>query len=191
MYRRLVSHWEEPAKVIIHAVEPPTVVTDKSRWAKIPDFTRRMMFLDMVSYLPDDILVKVDRSSMGVSLEARVPFLDDHRVAEFAWRVPLNLKIRDNQTKWLLRQVLYQYVPKALIERAKMGFGVPIDSWLRHELRDWAEDLLDESRLRREGYFHPQPVRLKWEEHLSGKHNWQFYLWDVLMFQSWLAETRR
>lgn len=185
MYRGLASHWKDPASVVLGASEPLTALTDRRLWSNLPDFTQRMMCLDTVTYLPDDILVKVDRASMGVSLEARIPFLD-HRVVEFAWRLPLSMKVRDGQGKWLLRQVLYQYVPKELIERPKTGFGVPIDAWLRGSLREWAEALLGESRLRREGYFRPEPIRQKWREHLSGERNWQYHLWDVLMFQVWL-----
>ena len=148
-------------------------------------YAEKAMMQDTIDYLPGDILTKVDRAGMSASLETRIPFLD-HNVVEFAWRMPMNFKIRGGQNKWALRQILYKYVPKRLLERPKMGFGVPIDSWLRGSLRDWAESLLDESRLRQEGYFHPQPIRKKWDEHLSGRRNWQHHLWDVLMFQSWL-----
>ncbi|MFZ5997975.1 MAG: asparagine synthase (glutamine-hydrolyzing) [Nitrospirota bacterium] len=185
LYKELVSHWKSPSSIVLDSREPSTVITDKSQWAALDDFTLRMMYLDTMTYLPDDILVKVDRAAMGVSLETRVPFLD-HRVVEFAWKIPLSMKIRNGQGKWLLRQVLYKYVPKELIERPKTGFGIPIDTWLRGPLRDWAEDLLNENRLRQEGFFNPVPIREKWAEHLSGKRNWQYHLWDVLMFQAWL-----
>ncbi len=165
--------------------EPPTPFTDRAQWADLSDFTQRMMFLDTVSYLPDDILVKVDRASMGVSLEAREPLLD-HRILEFAWTLPMAMKIRDGRGKWLLRQALYKYVPQRLIERPKTGFGVPIDEWLRGPLREWAESLLSEGALQRHSVFNAAPIRKKWAEHLSGRHNWQYYLWNILMVQAWL-----
>lgn len=191
IYLDLVSFWKQPADIVIDSHEPNTLLTDPNRWPQGLDLAEQMMFLDALTYLPDDGLVKVDRASMAASLEVRVPFVDDYRILEFAWSLPLEMKIRAGQGKWILRQVLYKYVSKELIERPKMGFGVPIDSWLRGPLRQWAEDLLSESRLRREGFFHPEPIREKWGEHLSGKRNWQYYLWDILMFQAWLDEWQQ
>lgn len=187
LYRGLVTHWE-PDTLVLGGREPATHLRGHSPPLEGLDDVQRMMALDTLTYLPDDILVKVDRAAMGVSLEGRVPFLD-HRVVEFAWRLPQTMKLHGGVGKWVLRQVLYRHVPKQLIERPKMGFGVPIDSWLRGPLKDWAEVMLDEGRLRREGYFNPGPIRAKWADHLSGKRNWQYLLWDVLMFQSWLEST--
>jgi asparagine synthase (glutamine-hydrolysing) len=188
VYRWLISQERDPESVVVAGRESRL---DRELWADYEmrllqrsDFSDRMMFNDLVSYLTDDILCKVDRAAMAASLETRAPFLD-HRIAEFAWQLPPNMKIRDGQGKWLLRQVLYRYVPRALIERPKQGFGVPIDAWLRGPLRDWAASLLDESRLVSEGFFNAAPIRLKFEEHLSGRRNWQYWLWNVLMFQAW------
>ena len=190
LYLELISHWKHPAQVILGATEPPTLLTAPSLQPNTPTDIERMMALDMLTYLTDDILTKVDRAAMAVSLETRVPFLD-HRVVEFAWRLPLEYKLRDGVGKWILRQVLYKHVPKALIERPKMGFGVPIDVWLRGSLNDWAESLINEQRLREEGFFNPQLVRTLWHEHLSGHRNWSYYLWGVLIFQAWLEEQKK
>ena len=186
VYLDLVSHWKDPSAVVKGAAEPLTLLTQRDAWARLPDFTSWMMYMDLVTYLPDDILVKVDRASMGNSLESRVPYLDDHRVVEFAWRLPLQMKLRNGKGKWLLRQVLYQYVPGKMVERPKKGFSVPINAWLKGPLRPWAEALLNEQRLKEENYFNPKPILQKWQEHLSGKRNWEYYLWDILMFQAWL-----
>ncbi len=185
LYLNLMSHWKRPADIVIGGEDRDTAITDQTGWPEVPDFTHRMMHLDMETYLPGDILTKVDRAAMGVSLEGRIPLLDTE-VVEFAWTIPYSMKVRDGQGKWLMRQALYKHVPRQLIDRPKRGFGIPLDTWLRGPLRDWAEDLLSESRLKREGYFHPAPIRQKWQEHLSGTRNWHFYLWDVLMFQAWL-----
>ena len=190
IYYQLVSHWKQPERVVLGATEPPTKVSDRSAWADTPTFTEQMMYLDLVTYLPDDILVKVDRASMAVGLEARVPLLD-HRVAEFAWRLPLSAKLRDGVGKWALREVLYRHVPRALLDRPKSGFGVPIDQWLRGPLREWAETFLAEDRLRADGFFDPAPIRDLWAQHLAGRGDWHYHLWDVLMFQAWYHDPER
>jgi asparagine synthase (glutamine-hydrolysing) len=187
LYHDLVSHWHEPGTVVIGGSEPSTLFDGSSAQLNGLDALQRRMAIDLLTYLPDDILAKVDRASMHASLETRVPLLD-HRVVEFAWRLPQSLKVRDGQTKWVLRQVLYRHVPRAMVDRPKMGFSVPIADWLRGPLRGWAETLLAPARLAREGYFHPAPIAQAWQEHLSGKRNWQRQLWIVLMFQVWLEQ---
>ena len=184
VYRALVSLWQRPDDIVIGAAEPETPFTATGRLGEFADPVRRMMYLDLVSYLPDDILVKVDRAAMAVGLEARVPLLD-HRLVEFTWTLPIRLLRRDGQSKWPLRRVLERYVPRSLTDRPKMGFGVPLDSWLRGGLRDWAESLLDARRLAQEGQFDPAPIRAAWEAHLNGHRNMQYPLWSVLMFQAW------
>jgi asparagine synthase (glutamine-hydrolysing) len=185
LYGGIISLWRSPESIVIDASEPPSQATGGAPAFAGLSGIERMMALDLLGYLPDDILVKVDRAAMAVSLETRVPFLD-HHVVELAWRLPFQMKIRGGQTKWILRQLLYRHVPAALIERPKMGFGVPVGEWLRGPLRDWAEALLDERRLRTEGFFRPDPIRRMWEAHLSGKVDEQFRLWGILMFQNWL-----
>jgi asparagine synthase (glutamine-hydrolysing) len=189
IYRELVSHWKDPEQIILGSNEPSTILNDPRQLPALGGLHERMMYLDMKTYLPDDILTKVDRASMAVSLEARVPLLD-HRLVEFAWRVPMQYKFRDGQGKWLLRRALDRYVPRELMERPKMGFGVPIEHWLRGPLREWGEELLDETKLKDEGFFNPEPIRQLWEEHQAGKRRWHYYLWDVLMFQSWLESQQ-
>lgn len=181
LYDRLASQWLDPGSVVIGGGGGDPNGDGASG---VEGFASQMMLLDMQRYLPDDILTKVDRASMAVSLEARVPLLD-HRVVEFAWRLPLSLKLRDGQSKWVLRQVLYRHVPREMIERPKTGFGIPLGPWLRGPLRDWAEELLDERRLREEGFFRAEPIRKAWEQHVAGTHAWEHQLWTVLMFQAW------
>jgi asparagine synthase (glutamine-hydrolysing) len=184
MYGRLISSHQpggpEPAG---------TPFTDSMAWLASPDVIPRIMYLDIVTYLPGDILVKLDRASMSVGLEARVPFLDP-RVMEFAWRLPMDMKIRGRQSKWILRQVLNRYVPNPLIRRSKAGFSIPLASWLRGPLRDWADSLLSGHSIRQTGFFDPRKIQCLWSEHCRGARNWERPLWQVLMFQAWLDSRR-
>jgi len=189
VYLHLCSHWTNPTEIVMGGRELPTMLTGFDTLPNLPGNVERMMYVDLMSYLPDDILAKVDRAAMAVSLETRVPMLD-HRVVEFAMSLPLTILRAENKTKWPLRQLLDKHVPKKLVERPKMGFGVPIDNWLRGALRDWAEDLLSETRLTADDFFDPGPIRLAWQEHLSGRRNHQYLLWDVLMFQAWREAQR-
>lgn len=182
MYRELCSHWS-PSDLLL-GIEEPTLF-GPSRGEPLADLTEYMMLEDSCHYMADDILAKVDRAAMSCSLETRVPLLD-HRVFEFAWQLPMDYKVRGGDGKRVLRQVLNRYVPKELVDRPKMGFGIPLASWLCGPLKDWAGELLDPARLRREGFFAPEPIGRKWQEHQSGVRNWQYHLWDVLMFQAWL-----
>jgi len=188
VYRRLVSQWPSPGALVPGGTEPVTPLVRPVGLEGLRRPLERMTYLDLVGYLPDDILVKVDRAAMAVSLETRVPLLD-HRVVEFAWRVPVGQKVRAGRGKHLLRQVLERYVPRSLFDRPKMGFGVPIDQWLRGPLREWAEHLLDPAVLRRQGFFAVEPVTRAWSEHLDGTRSNQYPLWVVLMFQAWLEQT--
>jgi len=184
-YRKLVSHWYQPEDLVIGSREPPGILMDDKFVSGVDSTNEKMQLLDTVTYLPDDILTKVDRTTMSVSLEARAPFLD-HRLIEHAWKLPLDMKVRNGQGKWVLRQILYRHVPRELVERPKTGFAMPIADWLRGPLRDWVETLLDKNKIHEQGYLKYAPVKQKWDEHLSGQRNWQYDLWDVLMFQAWL-----
>lgn len=184
VYSELVSDWSSSHNAVLNGNANNQLLFGRIKNISGLNDVQKMMLLDLLTYLPDDILTKVDRAAMGVSLETRVPFLD-HNVVEFAWHLPMNFKIRNGSSKWVLRQLLYKHVPRKLLERPKMGFGVPIDSWLRGPLRDWAEELLREDRLKQEGFFNDELIRQKWLQHLSGERNWQYHLWSVLMFQSW------
>jgi asparagine synthase (glutamine-hydrolysing) len=189
LYYMLTSHWQNPTEVVLRSKEPGTFLTEFKPHLKNLNSQEQMMVLDFISYLPDDILVKVDRAAMATSLETRTPFLD-HKLIEYVWKIPHSYKLRKGQGKWILRKILNKYVPKSLTQRPKMGFGVPIESWLRDPLRDWAENLLDEKRLKQEGYFNIKAIRNKWDQHLSGKMNWSYHIWDILMFQSWMDKNR-
>jgi asparagine synthase (glutamine-hydrolysing) len=188
-----MSYWFAPSELVVDGQEPNTLLSDAPEERRLDQFTEQMMLLDTLTYLPDDILVKVDRASMAVALEVRAPLLD-HRVLEFAWRLPLALKMQGGVGKLVLRKLLSRYVPPELFERPKTGFGVPLYRWLRGPLRDWAENLLDERRLEQDGYLKPRPIRKVWQSFLAGKSEWAYggeLLWSVLMFQAWLEHERQ
>jgi asparagine synthase (glutamine-hydrolysing) len=189
LHGELVSHWTDLRDLVPGVPSPPTAFSDAASRPPLADLASRMMYLDALTFLPDDVLVKVDRAAMAVSLETRVPLLD-HRVVEFAWRLPQSMKGRPGSSKHVLRQLLYRHVPRALIERPKMGFGVPVGQWIRGPLREWAESLLDEGRLRREGWLEAGPIRTTWAQHLARADDYGWILWDVLMFQAWLEQAR-
>ena len=183
-YNFFVSHWFWPEHVVINGSEPTTSITDNSN-SCLNNLVERMMLTDIKTYLPDDILVKVDRAAMACSLETRVPFLD-HRIVEFSFSLPFSYKVHDSNGKWILKQLLKKYVPNHLFERPKKGFGVPLNKWLQGPLRDWVDSLISEPRLKLEGFFNAKPISDTWKEHLSGKRNWQYRLWNIIMFQAWL-----
>jgi asparagine synthase (glutamine-hydrolysing) len=183
-YRSLISAFDDPGAIMRAGRELKLPLDDGALAKTLPDALDRMQYLDTLTYLPDDILTKVDRASMAVALEVRVPILD-HRIVEWSWRLPSRFKMRHGKGKWLLRQLLYRHVPKDLVDRPKSGFAIPIGSWLRGPLRSWAEALLSEQRLAAGGLLNPAPIRALWREHLEGRRNWQAPLWTVLMFQAW------
>lgn len=189
-YLRLVSHWRDAARLVTGCEGSPDVSIGTVPPLPSVGSFERMLYRDLVTYLPDDCLAKVDRASMAVGLEVRVPLLD-HRVVEFAWRLPRRQKVRQRRGKWILRQVLHRYVPPALVDRPKQGFSVPISDWLRAPLRDWAEALLDARKLRAEGFFDAAAIRNVWEGHQRGQSSEPYRLWDVLMFEAWLDSARR
>jgi asparagine synthase (glutamine-hydrolysing) len=187
MYAGLVTQWDDPLDVVIGAADAGTIVDRPEEWGQVGGLENLLMMLDTATYLPDDILTKLDRASMAVGLEGRVPLVDFHLV-EWAAALPPRAKIREDQSKHLLRAVLRTYVPDSVIDRPKSGFGVPIGAWLRGPLKPWADDLLSPARLRAQGYLRPEPIERMWREHLTGRRDWEYHLWNVLVFQDWLEQ---
>lgn len=185
LYARHFGHWRRPHELVLDGAMPETFIDRTDDWRHPAGLVEEMMLADGVTYLPDDILTKLDRASMSVSLEARVPLLD-HRLVEFAWQLPRRMRWRDGQSKWLLRHVLGRHAPDGLLDQPKRGFGVPLAEWLRGPLRDWAESLLDEAKLQNQGFLQPSVIHKAWQEHQRGQAEWHYLLWDVLMFQAWL-----
>jgi len=185
IYKRIVSIIHSPEQLLTSGNELVTVLDDSTSWEKIDDTVLTMVYLDLMTYHPDDILQKVDRAAMSVGLEIRVPYLD-HNLVEFIMSLPLKMKIRNGSSKWILKQVLYRHLPQELMDRPKMGFAVPVGDWIKESMREWTEDLISKKRIEKEGYFNSKAVDELWRQHLSGKFNRGHELWNILMFQSWI-----
>jgi asparagine synthase (glutamine-hydrolysing) len=189
LYLSLISEWDAPNGIVIDDVDTmQDLISEKTNFKAYQNDSLNMMYKDILSYLPDDILCKVDRASMASSLETRAPFLD-HRVVEFALGMPIELKIRNNKGKWALREILNKYVPNEMVERPKTGFSIPIGDWLRGPLREWAEDLLDDDKIKSQGFLKPENVKSIWALHKSGEYDYTSRIWSILMFQSWLESN--
>ena len=190
LYLKLVTHWDNPLRATVKGKDLLLMeLLDNKKLQNFND-VQGMMCMDLLTFLPDDLLVKVDRAAMAVSLETRAPFLD-HRIVEFSLNLPQHFKVRNGETKWILKELLKQYLPVEIFQRPKMGFAVPVGQWLRGPLKEWADDLLNQTRLKNEGFFNPKVISKKWNEHIDGTHNWDYHLWDILMFQAWLLNIRK
>ena len=186
-YKKFISSWQDPDKIIINSNEVDTIFNHPEKWPKHNSFAQRMMAVDLITYLPGDILTKVDRAAMSVSLETRIPLLD-HRIVEFAMSLPISMKRQNGQGKIILKELLYKYIPQKIVDYPKMGFGVPVGSWLKGPLFDWANELLDEKTLKNDGFLNSELVSQIWGEHISSKRDWTYVLWNIIMFQAWLMD---